>query len=61
MGYIMLIIYAGVRNIPEIYNEAASIDGATAFQKFRYLTLAACNADNSCYNRDVYDERLPCL
>ena len=39
MGYIMLIIYAGVRNIPEIYNEAASIDGATAFQKFRYLTL----------------------
>lgn len=39
MGYIMLIIYAGVRNIPEIYNEAASIDGATAFQKFRYITL----------------------
>ncbi len=39
MGYIMLIIYAGVRNIPEIYNEAASIDGASPFQRFRYITL----------------------
>lgn len=39
MGYIMLIIYAGVRNIPEIYNEAAVIDGATAFQKFKHITV----------------------
>ena len=39
MGYIMLIIYAGVRNIPEVYNEAALIDGATALQKFIHITV----------------------
>lgn len=39
MGYIMLIIYAGVRNIPEVYNEAALIDGATALQKFIHITI----------------------
>lgn len=39
MGYIMLIIYAGVRNIPDVYNEAACIDGASAFQKFKNITL----------------------
>lgn len=39
MGYIMLIVYAGVRNIPDVYNEAAQIDGASAFQKFRAITL----------------------
>lgn len=39
MGYIMLIIYAGVRNIPESYNEAARIDGASAFQVFRHITI----------------------
>ena len=39
MGYIMLIIYAGVRNIPEVYNEAAAIDGASAFQKFKNITV----------------------
>jgi len=39
MGYVMLIIYAGVRNIPEVYNEAAVIDGASAFQKFRHITV----------------------
>ena len=39
MGYIMLIIYAGIRNIPDVYNEAASIDGASAFQRFRNITL----------------------
>lgn len=39
MGYIMLIIYAGMRNIPGVYADAASIDGATPIQKFRYITL----------------------
>ena len=62
MGYIMLIIYAGVRNIPEIYNEAASIaTGLSSISEIPLSDTAACNADNSCYNRDVYDERLPCL
>ncbi len=39
MGYIMLIIYAAMRNIPRVYNEAASIDGATSLQMFRHITL----------------------
>lgn len=39
MGYILLIIYAAIRNIPDVYNEAAAIDGATPAQKFRNITL----------------------
>jgi raffinose/stachyose/melibiose transport system permease protein len=39
MGYIMLIIYAAMRNIPGVYNEAASIDGASPLQMFRHITL----------------------
>ncbi len=39
MGYLMLIIYAGIRNIPSEYNEAAMIDGASSWQKFRYITM----------------------
>ena len=39
MGYIMLILYAALRNIPEVYHEAACIDGASAFQRFRHITV----------------------
>lgn len=39
MGYIMLIIYAAMRNVPDVYGEAAMIDGATAMQKLRYIIL----------------------
>lgn len=39
MGYILLIIYAAIRNIPNVYNEAAAIDGATSAQKFRNIIL----------------------
>lgn len=39
MGYILLIIYAGIRNIPNEYNEAAVIDGSSPVQKFRFITL----------------------
>jgi raffinose/stachyose/melibiose transport system permease protein len=39
MGYILVIIYAGIRNIPDVYNEAAVIDGTTPAQKFRNITL----------------------
>lgn len=38
-GYVMVIYSAGISNIPEHYYEAAGLDGATAFQKFRYITL----------------------
>ena len=38
-GYLMLIYLNGLNNIPEDFYEAASIDGATAWQKFRHITV----------------------
>jgi len=38
-GYIMTIIIAGIMSIPETYYEAADIDGANGFQKFKKITL----------------------
>lgn len=38
-GYLMVIYIAGIMNIPSDLKEAASIDGATAFQKFKNITL----------------------
>ncbi len=38
-GYIMTMLIAGIAAIPTVYYEAASIDGANAWQKFRYVTL----------------------
>lgn len=35
----MLIYLNGLNNIPEDLYEAASIDGATAWQKFRHITV----------------------
>lgn len=39
MGYHMIIIYAGLRSIPEHYFEAAVIDGASPIRKFFNVTL----------------------
>ncbi|WP_200840357.1 MULTISPECIES: sugar ABC transporter permease [Natrialba] len=39
MGYNMLILFAGLQNIPGRLYEAAEIDGASAWQKFRYVTV----------------------
>ncbi|HBI74384.1 MAG TPA: sugar ABC transporter permease [Lachnospiraceae bacterium] len=39
MGYIMVVIIAGVLSISPDYYEAASIDGASFWQKFRSITL----------------------
>jgi raffinose/stachyose/melibiose transport system permease protein len=39
VGYIMVIMIAGLKAISPTYYEAASIDGATAFQSFRHITL----------------------
>lgn len=36
-----LIFFAGLQNIPRSLYEAASIDGATSFQKFKFITLPA--------------------
>ncbi len=38
-GYYMVIYYAGVMNVPSDVREAAIVDGATAIQRFWYITL----------------------
>jgi multiple sugar transport system permease protein len=38
-GYNMIIILAGLETIPEELHEAARIDGATAWQRLRHVTL----------------------
>lgn len=38
-GYNMIIFIAGLQNIPEDLYEAASIEGATAWQKFKHITI----------------------
>ncbi len=37
--FVMLMLLAGLQNIPEEYYEAAEVDGANAFQKFKMITL----------------------
>lgn len=39
MGISMVIYMAGLQGIPTMYYEAASIDGISAFGRFRYITL----------------------
>lgn len=38
-GLFLLILLAGLQNIPHTYLEAATVDGASAWQRFRYITL----------------------
>jgi multiple sugar transport system permease protein len=38
-GYSMLILLAGLKSIPSSYLEAATVDGASAWQRFRRITL----------------------
>ena len=38
-GYNMIILLAGLQNIPNELYEAARIDGASAFARFRFVTL----------------------
>lgn len=37
--FVMILLLAGLQNIPDTLYEAAEIDGATALQRFRYITL----------------------
>lgn len=39
LGYNMVIILAGLRNIPRMYYEAASIDGASSIRQFFSITM----------------------
>lgn len=37
-GYAMVVFLAGLRAVPQSLHEAASLDGASAFSRFRYVT-----------------------
>jgi multiple sugar transport system permease protein len=39
LGYNMIILLVGMRAIPRVYQEAAAVDGAGAWQQFRHITL----------------------
>lgn len=39
VGYIMVILLAGLQTIPQEYYEAAEIDGASPIARFRHITL----------------------
>ncbi|MDD3278711.1 MAG: sugar ABC transporter permease [Lachnospiraceae bacterium] len=39
VGYNMVLLLAGLQNIPEVYYEAAQIDGANKWNTFRHITL----------------------
>ena len=39
MGYNMVLFLAGLQGIPTLYQEAAKIDGANAWGRFRYITI----------------------
>lgn len=43
LGFVMVIYLAGLQGISPTYYEAADIDGATAFQKFRNITFPLLN------------------
>jgi multiple sugar transport system permease protein len=39
VGYNMIILIVGMRAIPRVYEEAAAVDGASAWQRFRHVTM----------------------
>jgi raffinose/stachyose/melibiose transport system permease protein len=39
VGYIMVILLAGLQTIPQEYYEAAEVDGANAWSRFRHITF----------------------
>lgn len=39
LGTSIILYLAGLQNIPRNYYEAASIDGANGWQKFRHITV----------------------
>ena len=39
VGWYMVMLLAGLKNIPSEYYEAAAIDGASSWQQFRFVTI----------------------
>ncbi|AUV84555.1 hypothetical protein C2R22_23755 (plasmid) [Salinigranum rubrum] len=40
--FVFVLVYAGLQTIPESLIEAATIDGASRIQRFRYIILPSC-------------------
>ena len=62
VGYIMVILLAGLQTIPKEYYEAAAVDGAGALAKFRHITwplltpaLIVVTVLNVLYGLRVFD------
>ena len=62
VGYLMVILIAGIQAIPTEYFEAAAIDGASGWAIFRYITLpmlrpvlAVTTVLNLLYGLKVFD------
>ncbi len=43
LGYYTLIFLAGLEDIPQVFYEAATVDGASAWQSFRHITIPLLN------------------
>jgi raffinose/stachyose/melibiose transport system permease protein len=62
IGYIMVILIAGIQAIPRDYYEAAAIDGSSGWKSFRHITipllmpvLAVTTVLNLLYGLKVFD------
>ena len=44
LGYCVIIFLAGIKQIPEVYFEAAQIDGSSRWQSFLFITLPLLNS-----------------
>jgi len=54
-GYNMIILLAGLQTIPQQLYEAAEIDGANRWEKFRYVTLPQPQAGHVVRRRTIDD------
>ncbi len=43
VGLYVILFLVGLQSVPRAYYEAAEVEGATAWQQFRYITLPAIN------------------
>lgn len=39
VGFTMVIYLAGLQNVPDVLYDASKVDGASAWQRFRYITI----------------------
>jgi len=62
-GFSMTILVAGLQGVPEVYYEAAAIDGANRWKQFRHITLplliptlSFCIVTNTIGSLQVFDQ-----